>query len=391
MPKLGYLVPEFPGQTHAFFWRELNAIEDMGLPVQLYSTRRPPEGSCPHGFASAAIRRTRYLFPPSLGTSLSLLVHPRRLGHALAYIAKLKDIPGQDRAKIAALLPSAWALVCDAQKHGVTHVHIHSCANAAHLGALAYILGDLPYSLTLHGDLPVYGRSHPDKMRHAKFVSAVTRPLADQIRSVSPQTHAPVIWMGVDCARFAPILDTRKPNSVFTLTTVARLNHNKGHRFVLRAIARLRERGQALHYRIAGSGPEEDKIRAEIAELGLEDHVSLLGSVDEDKVLELLQTTDALALTSVRQGEAAPVTVMEAMSCGVPVICSIIGGTPDMISDGIDGFLVEQENVNQIEARIATLMTDPEAAARIGKAAREAALRHFDHRHNAGRLVEQIF
>ena len=51
---LGYLVPEFPGQTHAFFWREIQAIEETGMPVRIYSTRRPPSGSCPHVFASDA-------------------------------------------------------------------------------------------------------------------------------------------------------------------------------------------------------------------------------------------------------------------------------------------------------------------------------------------------
>ncbi|RJK98577.1 colanic acid biosynthesis glycosyltransferase WcaL [Paracoccus aestuarii] len=388
---LGYLVPEFPGQTHAFFWRELNAIEDMGVKVQLYSTRKPPDGSCPHGFADPAIRRTHYLFPPALNVDMIKGAHPRRLARAFAYLLALRDISVRERMKVAALLPSAWSLVSHAKRHKVSHVHIHSCANAAHLGALAHILGDLPYSLTLHGDLPVYGKSHPSKMRQARFVSAVTRPLAQQIKAISPETQAPVIWMGVDCTRFAPVHGVRSRNGRFTLTTVARLNHNKGHRFVLRAMAKLRNRGIMLHYRIAGSGPEESHIKAEIAALDLQDQVTLLGSVAEDGVLNLLQTTDALALTSIRQGEAAPVTVMEAMSCGVPVICSIIGGTTDMISDGDDGFLVEQENVDQIADRIERLMNDPEMAERMGQSARETALRSFDHRKNAEKLVEQIF
>lgn len=112
--KLGYLVPEFPGQTHAFFWRELRAIEEMGHPVRIYSTRRPGSGACPHAFADEAISRTRYLFPPSFGAIAELSIRPRRLWKALAYVRELSGIGLRDRAKVLALLPSASELARDA-------------------------------------------------------------------------------------------------------------------------------------------------------------------------------------------------------------------------------------------------------------------------------------
>ncbi|TBN38650.1 colanic acid biosynthesis glycosyltransferase WcaL [Paracoccus subflavus] len=386
---LGYLVPEFPGQTHAFFWREIRAIEEAGTPVRLYSTRRPPVGSCPHDFAVEAVRRTTYLFPPRVGPATNhILRHPLRAAKAVAYIAGLKQTSAKGKSRLLALLPSAAMLVADAHKYGVTHLHIHSCADAAHLGALAHILGNLPYSLTLHGDLPVYGTDHAAKMKHTRFVAAVTRSLAQQISQISPQTKAPVIWMGVDCDLFVPGL--QKVNPVFTVATVARLNHAKGHRFFLRALARLRDDGTVVHYKIAGDGPEQNRITAEIRELGLQDQVEMLGPLDETAILGLLQGVDALALTSIGKGEAAPVTVMEAMSCGLPVICSRIGGTPDMIQHNVDGLLVEQEDVSAIAGMTARLARDPDLCRRIGEAARITALSQFDHRLNARKLLNQI-
>ena len=386
---LGYLVPEFPGQTHAFFWREIGAIEDAGTPVRLYSTRHPPSGACPHDFAPQAIRRTTYLFPPRPAPAARhILGHPLRVARAIAYVAGLGETSRKGKARLLALLPSAAMLVADARRHGVSHLHIHSCADAAHLGALANILGDLPYSLTLHGDLPVYGTDHRAKMKRARFVAAVTRPLAAQVHAVSSATDSPVIWMGVDCDRFAPV--PRPENPVFTVATVARLNHAKGHRFFLRAMADLRDRGIAIRYRIAGDGPERDAILAEIRELGLQDRVEMMGPLNEAAILELLQGADALALTSTGKGEAAPVTVMEAMACGLPVICSLIGGTPDMIRDGQDGFLVGQEDVAAIVATVARLVADPGLRRQIGKAARQSALSGFDHRANAQKLLDRI-
>ncbi len=390
---IGYLVPEFPNQTHAFFWRELLAIEESGVPVTVFSTRRPAPGACPHAFRDAARARTQYLFPPS-GAALGFLAgRPGRLARAMRYVLGLDETPLPQRLKLLALIASAADLVRAAQAGGIGHVHIHSCANAAHLGALAHILGDLPYSLTLHGDLPVYGTDHKAKMARASFVSAVTKPLQRSLeQEVGHDQPYPVIWMGVDTDRFKPDPARRaqEADGPLEVVSVARLTFAKGHRFFLRAMARLRDEGIDIRFRMAGAGPEEDGIRAEIAELGLEDRAILIGSIGEDEVLDLLQSADALALTSIMQGEAAPVAVMEAMACGLPPVCSIIGGTPDMIADGVDGFLVPQEDVDAIAAATRKLATDPDLRHRMGEAARATAKAKFDHRSNALALYRMI-
>jgi colanic acid/amylovoran biosynthesis glycosyltransferase len=391
---IGYLVPEFPAQTHAFFWRELRSIETQGTPVKVFSTRRPPPGSCPHAFAAEATARTTYLYPPRIGPALGLLIrHPLRTLRAVGYVMRLTQSPLSRRFRNLGLLASAADLADCCTTKGIDHVHIHSCADAAHLGALAHILTGLNYSLTLHGDLSVYGTDHGSKMREAQFVSAVTAPLQRSLREeISDTQPYPVIWMGVDTAQFCPDPDRRttRPADRFEVVTVARLTFNKGHRFFLRAMAKLRDEGIDVHYRIAGDGPERAKIETEIVKLGLQDQVTLLGSVDEGVVLELLQSADALALTSIRKGEAAPVAVMEAMSAGLPVICSIIGGTPDMIEDGVDSFLLPQEDVDAIADAARTLAADPARRREMGQAARASAQTKFDHNANARKLYETI-
>jgi glycosyltransferase involved in cell wall biosynthesis len=198
--------------------------------------------------------------------------------------------------------------------------------------------------------------------------------------------------MGVDTQRFVPAPAKRaaRPTDRFEVVSVARLNHVKGHVYFLRAMATLRDEGIDIHYRIAGDGPEQTVIEAEIDTLGLRDHVTLLGAVDEGVVLELLQSCDALALTSINKGEAAPVAVMEAMSCGLAPICSIIGGTPDMIEDGVDGFLVGQRDVIAITDATRKLAIGPDRRAQMGRAARATALEKFDHHRNAARLYDEI-
>ena len=391
---IGYLVPQFPTQTHAFFWREARALEEAGVRVQFLSTTRPPPDSCPHDFADAARERTRYLFPPKILDAVrGLALRPRRTIQAVGYVLGLRETPIVERMKLLMLVPTAMDLVNTVRQQDIGHVHIHSCATAAHLGALGNILDELNYSLTLHGDLPVYGTDHPAKMQRARFVSTVTRPLQKSLESeIGKDRPYPLIWMGVDTKLFRPNPDRqpRVPSDPLRILTVARLNAAKGHIYCLRAIAKLREDGIDIHYQIAGEGAARRDIEAEIGKLGLGDHVTLLGSVSEQTVLSLLHETHVVALTSIGLGEAAPVAVMEAMACGVPCIVSVIGGAPDMIDTGRNGILVPQKDVAAIADAMERIATEPGLLDAMSLQARKTAEQTFDHRHNALKLYAAI-
>lgn len=391
--KIGYLVPEFPSQTHAFFWREALAIEETGTEVRLLSTRRPSPEACPHTFRDKAVGRTHYLFPPALAAFITLLFRPSLALKGMRYIARLSETPVARRAHLAVLLPVAAELLNVCWREDIRHLHIHSCANAAHLGSLLRILGGPSYSLTLHGDLPVYGTDHGAKMARAIFVSAVTRPLAAQIAKIAPELRNPVACMGVDCDEFSPPNPPRQRagDDPLKVITVARLNRTKGHSYTLQAVARLVNEGFDVRYRIVGSGPEEAEIRAEIDCLGISDRVEMTGALGHDRVQAAMAEAHVMTLTSFGTGEAAPVTVMEAMASGLPVIVSKIGGTADMIANGLDGYLVPQRDVPAITNAMRVLASNPEHAQIIGKAARVKALASFDFRMNAKKLLQEIY
>lgn len=395
--RIGYVVPEFPSQTHAFFWREVSALRQEGHVVHVFSTTRPPQDACRHEFAQQARAETTYLAPPRGHHVLKALVGARvdGLRAAVRHVAACRFDSPRDAFRLAAIALCAADLASHAQRLGLEHIHIHSCADAAHLGAVGRLLGGPPYSLTLHGDLTVYGRDHARKMADALFVSVVTRPLQLQVMQETGRSAAqvPVIWMGVDTARFAPgppRAQDEDPTSPLRLLTIARLNRTKGHLFALRALRRVIDEGEAVHYVIAGAGPQEDAIREEVRALGLDEVVDLIGTVSEGAVLRLLHSSDVFVLPSFGLGEAAPVSVMEAMACGLSVISSVIGGTPDMMTDGVHGLLVEQQDVDALASSIVSLAHDPELRRRLGEHARERALDAFDYRTNARKLVGEM-
>jgi colanic acid/amylovoran biosynthesis glycosyltransferase len=385
---LGILIPEFPNQTHIFFWREIECLREMGIKVVLLSTRKPEPGACRHEFGPAAAAETHYVYPPAIGAIAASL---GKFPAGISYLAGLKESSISRRARGMGLLACAADLLAESRRRGITHIHCHSCADAAHVVALCRILGGPSYSLTLHGDLPVYGTDHRSKFARAACVTCAGPHLIAQItqQGVAPES---VIsnWMGLDTDHFSPREKRNAQAGRLDLVTVARLHACKGHRFAIAAVRRAVDQGLDVRYTLAGQGPEEQNLRKLIAELNLGDRVKLLGTQSEGEVLALLQRSDAFVLASVGMGEAGPVSLMEAMSCGLPAICSIIGATPQMMTDGVEGMLVKQEDVDGLTSAIGRLARDPELRQAMGAAARKRAIAEFDRRATAKRLVDFI-
>jgi glycosyltransferase involved in cell wall biosynthesis len=174
------------------------------------------------------------------------------------------------------------------------------------------------------------------------------------------------------------------------LVTVARLHQAKGHLHALAAIHRGLQAGLNLHYTIAGEGPYRVALLSAINELNLGSNVTLVGTLSETEVFQLLSKADTFLLPSIGSGEAWPVSVMEAMAAGLPVIASTIGATPEMITSGKDGYLVPQRDERALLEKITLLACDVDLRRRVGQAARRTAEQRFDVSATAGALRDAL-
>lgn len=389
--RIGYFVPEFPGQTHGFFWREIQHIESSGIEVRIISSSRP-ETRSEHAFATAAKSRTRYLKDLKIFEGL-LWIRTVALAIVLIHrglIGRL-TVAGEKRLKSLALVIFAarLKLICEAE--GIRHVHGHSCADVAYLLAISKIAGGPDYSLSLHGDLAVYGKGHAFKFDGAKFVACVTEALCKQVKEeVTSWTGAPhLIRMGIEPQH---IDDTRTWSSAgaIRLVTISRLNPMKGHKYAISAVRLLAESGIDVTYDIVGEGEYLNEIQQIIADAGLHDRVRLVGPIANDKVAACLMKYDVFVLPSIGLGEAAPVAVMEAMSTGMPVVCSIIGGTPEMIEHGRTGYLFPQADVDAMADIIRDLAYSPNLRAQAGTNGKLHAIENFLTSASAHKLVGLI-
>ena len=199
--------------------------------------------------------------------------------------------------------------------------------------------------------------------------------------------HTVVIPNAVDVAAF-PHAAPR--GGLAELISVGRLRAPKDFITLARALARLQP--GSFRASLVGDGPDRSTIEAELARLGLTDAVVLLG--DRSDVPELLARAELFVCSS--RSEGMPVSILEAMAVGLPVVASRVGGVSEIVDDGRTGFLVAPGVVAALADALARLIDDRALREQMGRAGRQAALERYDlpqfrqaHIDLYGRLLEE--
>ena len=190
-----------------------------------------------------------------------------------------------------------------------------------------------------------------------------------------PAEKIRVIRNGIDCERFVPDAKQRaevRRDLGVDLTTpligiVAALRPEKNHTMLLHAAAQLRLSFPDAHWVLIGDGPERQSIECLAAELGIASQLHLLGTRHDTP--RLLASLDVFTLCSLN--EASPVSILEALACGVPVVATDVGSISESIVEGVTGKLVPSEDITAMVGAIASLLQDPERCRQMGHAGRQ--------------------
>jgi glycosyltransferase involved in cell wall biosynthesis len=168
------------------------------------------------------------------------------------------------------------------------------------------------------------------------------------------------------------------------VVTVARLQREKGIGDLVDAAGELGGRRPGLRIVVAGAGPEESALRKQIGAAGLEGVVELLGRRSD--VGQLLAAADAFCLPSRHEG--LPISLLEAMSAGLPCVATRVGGIPGLVADGDSGCLVEPASPVALAAALDVVLGDRERARRMGDGARRLVERRYGLTATAGAYAD---
>ncbi len=190
-----------------------------------------------------------------------------------------------------------------------------------------------------------------------------------------PASKVVVIPNGVDTNRFQPNSESRQEvrselglaSSTPIIGIVAALRPEKNHTLFVNAASKVLAKFPRAHFVIIGDGPERPNIENAIASLGIEKKVSLLGTRSD--IPRLLAAMDVFALTS--HNEASPVSILEALSCGVPVVSTRVGSITESVHDQWNGFSVEPGDIDAVADRIQFLLWNKSTAEMMGGNGRE--------------------
>ena len=275
----------------------------------------------------------------------------------------------------------------------VAVVHAHTASRASFWRKSIFILPALamrvPVILHLHGAefeqfyrnecgafAKAFARGVLNRVDRVIALSAQWRTV---IKSIAPRAHVVTIANPVPIPT-RPTVAAREANLLLFL---GRFGRRKGIFDLLQALTLVRQRFPDVRLRCGGDGDVAGVI-ARVRELGLEQHVEILGWVSgAAKERELMRAT-IYVLPSYAEG--LPMGVLEAMAAGVPTIATRVGGIPDAIDDGVHGLLVLPGDIDALAERIMQLLDDAALRARLGAQARERAAAMF----GTERVVAQI-
>jgi colanic acid/amylovoran biosynthesis glycosyltransferase len=283
------------------------------------------------------------------------------------------------------------------RRYDVIHCHFGPLGMRA-LALRSTGILDGPIITTFHGrdisHVIATNRGAYDRLfREGELFLTVSRYFHDRLLELGcPPDRVRVHHMGIDTSRFSFEPRRMERQRAVRLLSVARMTEKKGLEYALRALARLDPVPGRVSYRIVGSGPLHESLERLTYDLGLGRCVEFTGAIPRNEVIAALRHADLFIAPSVTAAdgdqEGIPVSIMEAMATGLPILSTLHSGIPELVEDGVSGFTVPERDPDSLADRLKYLLDHPETWEGMGRAGRNHVLAEFDQRELLADLTE---
>lgn len=350
---IAYVLKMYPRFSETFIVSEILAREAAGEEVVIYSMRPPVD----HRFHPELARVQAPVYPISRATS------PRRFWDVVR-AASAQDVRLAEG--IASSLPDLLRESADdaeqaitvsalALEHGVRHFHAHFASMSTTVARLASLITGIPYSFTAHAKDIFHESVDPDdlrrKLRDAHHAITISNFNLEFLRTtygkaVTSRLH--LVYNGIDLDRFAYRPRAQMPEAPRILS-VGRLVEKKGFDQLVAAAAQLLKAGRELTVTIIGEGPLRAELTQQIVDLGVQDHVRLLGPRTQEEVREALMSHDLFVapfqVAADGNADGLPTVLLEAMAVGIPIVAGDVTAVGEVIRTGETGWLVPSNDL----------------------------------------------
>jgi colanic acid/amylovoran biosynthesis glycosyltransferase len=237
-----------------------------------------------------------------------------------------------------------------------------------------------------------YGPRYGELFDYAAALVVVSKPMRDALLALgAPDDKTHYAPYGVDLDRFRPGAPDRAPA---TFIAVGRFVEKKAPQLTILAFAEVRRRHPEVRLRMIGDGILHQSCVDLVRGLGMEDAVEFLGTQPHRVVAEEMQRARAFVQHSIvaadGNSEGMPCAVLEASASALPVVATRHAGIPEIVIDGVTGFIVDEHDVEAMARQMEHLVVDPQHAAGVGRAARQRIEECFSIESSTARLWEVI-
>jgi len=383
----------YPRLSETFIAQELLGLERAGFSLRLISMRHPTDKHTHpvHAEISAPVcYLPEYLHDEPLRVLKGWWKSRAQSGYVVARRQFLKDLKRDfSRNRFRRF---GQALVMAAELHDdIGHLHAHFLHTPASVTFYTSLITGLPYTCSAHAK-DIWTSTDVDlksKLETAKWVVTCTRNGWKHLQGLSSQPDkVHLSYHGLDLSRFrspkdtAPKTDGSNAATAVTMVTVSRAVEKKGLDILLEAFALL---PQDIHWNWVhiGGGELIEGLQEQAARLGLEEKIEWRGALPQTQVLEQYRKSDLFVLPCriAKNGDrdGLPNVIVEAQSQSIPVISTTISGVPELVDDGKNGLLVEQNHIEQLAAAMEKLLRNPALRLKMGKAGEKRVRQDFDH------------
>lgn len=400
--RIAYIVNQFPALSETFILDNITGLIDRGHEVDIYSNLVGNLSKIhPEVESYKLLERTFYPEMPknygARGTTALRFMLSDGFEDKRVWLRSLNVLQYGRKAASLRLLYTVSRFM-DKQPYDIVHCQLGFLGLE---GMLLRNLGAFQGKLvtTFRGSdfmiyLKMFGKHYFDELfQQCDLILTVCEHMKRQKVQLGCDENKIIVHRdGIDFERFV-----FKPRQIdedkrVRLITIARLEENKGIEYSIRAVAKLVNVYPNIEYHIIGDGPLMGELQQAIEEVGAIDRIKLLGWKQRPEVIEELNESHILIAPSVlgKNGtqEGIPSVIKEAMAMGLPVVATRHSGIPELVEEGVSGFLVPERDVEALVEKLSFAIANSERWPDMGRAGRAFLEQHYDIHQLNDRLVE---
>jgi len=399
-PKVLFLAPEIPALSATFVYKELLKLRSFNTDVMAASVHVPKANATQD--VKDAIGDVYVVYQQSfLSFVISFLVmlfsNPLKMLQAISLLISdmfSTGIVTRNSAGLVFRFLAGCGLSRYLKKHEITHIHVHFAHVPTDIAMYAAKIVGINFSVQAHAnDIFERGYLLKQKIHRAKFFSTISDFNKKYLAQFDESKKLKVVRCGVDDTKFIP-RQHQPNNTIQRIGVLGRLVEKKGIHILLEALPKVKKQSSYV-VEIVGDGPEKEKLESLVIKYGLQDQVSFKGVMANNKVSQWLQNLDFFVLPCVKDCngdmDGIPVSLMEAMLKGVPVISSDISGVPELVINNQTGFSAMSGDVDACALSLEqALNCNTQTRDNISKQAIEHVKQNFSLNGNTQYLAELI-